>query len=59
MALLMYKVEPYIIRMVKIWWSNMMFCYLNKTDKTFTGVLDICMFQQSSYALIPPNHSRY
>ena len=57
MALLMARVEPYTIRLVKRWWSDTMLCYLHTTANIFTEGLWSNMFEHGAYTLIPPDHA--
>ena len=56
MALLMERVDTYMIRFVRRWHSDSMLRYLQKTAETFTEGIAARMVQRGDYALIPPAH---
>ena len=57
MALLMARVEPYTIRLVERWRSDMILRYLHTRAKSFNEGLSAKMFEHSAYTLIPPTHA--
>ena len=56
MALLMARVDTYMIHLVGRWRSNIMLHYLHTTAKTFTEGLASKMVQHRENALNPPAH---
>ena len=57
MARLMARVDPYTIRLVRIWQSDTMLHYLHTTAKSFTEGLLSEMFQHGTYVLVLSVHS--
>ena len=57
MDILMARVDPDTIRLVRKWQSNTMLCYFHRTENSFTKGLTANMFKHGAYALIPPAHA--
>ena len=57
MAILMARVDPDTIRLVRSWQSDTMLRYLHTTAKSFTKGLSAKMFEYGSCAFIPEAHA--
>ena len=57
MALLMARVDPDTIRMLRRWRSDTILCYLHTRANSFTKGLTANMFEHGAYALILPDHA--
>ena len=57
MALPMAQVDPYTIRLVGRWRSDMMLRYLHTMEKIFAEGLSSKMYEHGAYALTPPSHA--
>ena len=57
MALLMARVDPDTIHMLRMWRSDTMLCYLHTRANSFTEGLTAKMFEHGAYTLILPAHA--